>query len=105
MQRVIRLVLADSDSEMRRFESFSIGAGWCQALSDYSVDPKWDVHSQGARFSSGSALGPSHDGIRRMRRTNLPTRPCRKTYGRHRDSKRNRPIHMPLGATGPPGGG
>jgi hypothetical protein len=41
-------------------------------------------HSQGPRFSSGSALGPSHDGIRRMRRTNLPTRPCRKTYGRQR---------------------
>jgi hypothetical protein len=25
------------------FESFSIGAGWCQALSDYSVDMVWDV--------------------------------------------------------------
>jgi len=105
MQRVIRLVLADSDSEMRRFESFSIGAGWCQALSDYSVDPMWDVHSQGARFSSGSALGPSHDGIRRMRRTNLPTRPCRKTYGRHRDSKRTRLIHRPCGDITPPVGG
>jgi hypothetical protein len=27
-----------SGSQMQRFESFSIGAGWCQALSDYSVD-------------------------------------------------------------------
>ena len=45
-------------------------------------------HSQGPRFSSGSALWPSHDGIRRMRRTNLQRRPCRKTYGRHQDSKR-----------------
>ncbi len=25
------------DSAMQRFESFSIGAGWCQALSDCSV--------------------------------------------------------------------
>src|ERR1700704_5279303 len=60
---------------------------------------------QGARFSSGSALGPSHDGIRRMRRTNLPTRPCRKTYGRHKDSKRTRLIHRPCGDIAPPVGG
>src|SRR6266404_3796592 len=26
-----------------KFESFSIGAGWCQALSDCSVDLVWDV--------------------------------------------------------------
>ena len=90
---------------MHRFESFSIGAGWCQALSDYSVDPMWDVHSQGARFSSGSALRPSHDGIRRMRRTNLPRRPCRKIYGRHKDSKRTRLIHRPCGDMAPPVGG
>ena len=62
-------------------------------------------HSQGPRFSSGSALGPSHDGIRRMRRTNLPTRPCRKTYGRHKDSKRTRLIHRPCGDITPPVGG
>src|SRR5437879_2058375 len=68
--------------DISEFESFSIGAGWCQAPSDYSVDLVWDVHSQGARFSSGSALGPSHDGITRMRWTNLWRRPCRKTYGR-----------------------
>jgi hypothetical protein len=30
-------------SAMRGFESFSIGAGWCQALSDCSVDLIWDV--------------------------------------------------------------
>jgi hypothetical protein len=40
-------------------------------------------HSQGPRFSSGSALWPSHDGIRRMRWTNLTIRPCRKSYGRY----------------------
>src|SRR6266545_3118488 len=28
---------------IRQFESFSIGAGWCQALSDCSVDLVWDV--------------------------------------------------------------
>src|SRR5919201_96807 len=79
------------------FESFSIGAGWCQALSDCSVDPGFDVARRDARFSSGSALWPCHDGIRRMRRTNLTTRPCRKTYGRHQDSKRTRLIHRPCG--------
>ena len=91
--------------DISEFESFSIGAGWCQALSDCSVDLVWNVHSQGPRFSSGSALGPSHDGIRRMRRTNLPRRPCRKTYGRHKDSKRTRLIHRPCGDIAPPVGG
>ena len=62
-------------------------------------------HSQGPRFSSGSALWPSHDGIRRMRRTNLLTRPCRKTYGRNKDSKRTRLIHRPCGDIAPPVGG
>jgi len=62
-------------------------------------------HSQGPRFSSGSALGPSHDGIRRMRRTNLQRRPCHKTYGRHQDSKRTRLIHRPAGDIVPPVGG
>jgi hypothetical protein len=80
-------VLANSDSKMQRFESFSIGAGWCQALSDCSIDLVWDVQSQGPRFSSGSALGPSHDGIRRMRRTNLPTRPCRSQCRYRRQSR------------------
>src|SRR6266511_1981965 len=28
---------------IRQFESFSIGAGWCQALSDCSVDPGFDA--------------------------------------------------------------
>jgi hypothetical protein len=74
-------------------------------FSDCSVDPVWDVHSQGARFSSGSALGPSHDGITRMRRTNLRRRPCRKTSGRHKDSKRTRLIHRPCGDIAPPVGG
>jgi hypothetical protein len=40
-----------------------------------------------------------------MRRTNLPTRPCRKTYGRHKDSKRTRLIHRPCGDIAPPVGG
>ncbi len=62
-------------------------------------------HSQDPRFSSGSALWPSHDGIRRMRRTNLPRRPCRKTYGRHKDSKRTRLIHRRCGDIAPPVGG
>jgi hypothetical protein len=62
-------------------------------------------HSQGPRFSSGSALWPSHDGIRRMQRTNLQRRPCRKTYGRHQDSKRTRLIHRPCGDIAPPVGG
>jgi hypothetical protein len=99
-------VLANSASEIQRFESFSIGAGWCQALQTAPVDLVWDVHSQGPRFSSGLELGPSHDGIRRMRRTNLPTRPCRKTYGgRHKDSKRTRLIHRPCRDIAPPVGG
>ena len=66
-------IICDDISE---FESFSIGAGWCQAfrlLRRSGVG----CSSQGPRFSSGSALGPSHDGIRRMRRTNLRRRPCR----------------------------
>ena len=62
-------------------------------------------HSQGPRFSSGSTLWPSHDGIRRMRRTNLPRRPCRETCGRHKDSKRTRLIHRPCGDITPPVGG
>jgi hypothetical protein len=32
-----------------------------------------------------------------MRRTNLSTRPCRKTYGRNKDSKQTRLIHRPCG--------
>src|SRR5207245_3624443 len=57
------------------FESFSVGAGWCQALSECSVDLMWDV---------------TRRWIRRMRWTNLQRRPCRKTYGRHQDSNRTR---------------
>src|SRR5205823_6535712 len=63
----------------------------------------FDVARRDPRFSSGSALWPSHDGIRRMRRTNLTIRPCRKTYGRHQDSKRTRLIHRPCGDIAPPG--
>lgn len=98
--RPFKRIICDHISE---FESFSIGAGWCQALSDSSVDPSFDVARRDPRFSSGSALWPSHDGIRRMRRTNLTTRPCRKTYGRHQDSKRTRLIHRPCGDMAPPG--
>jgi hypothetical protein len=81
---------------MQKFESLSIGAGWCQALSDYSVD-RVGCSLAGSSLLFGIGLRPSHDGIRRMRRTNLPTRPCRKAYGRHRDSKRTRLIHRPCG--------
>ncbi len=62
-------------------------------------------HSQGPRFSSGSALWPSHDGIRRMRRTNLWTRPCRKTYGRNKDSNGLASSNRPCGDIAPPVGG
>jgi hypothetical protein len=91
-------------NDISEFESFSIGAGWCQALSDCSVDLVWDVPRR-VLASSGSALGPSHDGIMRMRRTNLRRRPCRKTYGRHKDSKRTRLILRPCGDIAPPVGG
>ena len=33
-------IICDDISE---FESFSIGTGWCQSLSDCSVDLMWDV--------------------------------------------------------------
>jgi hypothetical protein len=29
--------------DISEFEFFSIGAGWCQVLSDCSVDLMWDV--------------------------------------------------------------
>jgi hypothetical protein len=99
--RPFKGIICDDISE---FESFSIGAGGCQALSDCSVD-RCGMSLAGPRFSSGSAPGPSHDGIRRMRRTNLQRRPCRKTYGRHKDSKRTRPIHRPCADIAPPVGG
>ena len=51
-----RKVKTQADLRMPQFESFSIGAGWCQALSDCSVDGV-GCHSQG-HFSSGSALWP-----------------------------------------------
>jgi hypothetical protein len=70
--------------DISEFESFSIGAGWCQALSECSVDLMWDV---------------TRRWIRRMRWTNLQRRPCRKTYGRHQDSKRTRLIHRPAGTS------
>src|SRR6266403_473154 len=57
------------------------------------------------RRSSGSALWPSHDGIRRMRRTNLLTRPCRKTYGRNKDSNGLASSIVPAGDIAPPVGG
>jgi hypothetical protein len=34
-------------ARISEFESFSIGAGWCQALSDCSVDPGFRCRSQG----------------------------------------------------------
>jgi hypothetical protein len=32
---------AHLQSETRKFECFSIGAGWCQALSDFSIGAGW----------------------------------------------------------------
>ena len=43
---------------IRRFESFSIGAGWCQAAFRLLRRSDVGCHSQDPRFSSGSALGP-----------------------------------------------
>jgi hypothetical protein len=95
----------DSGKSVRSFKGIICAdiSESCQALSDCSVDPGFDVARRDPRFSSGSALWPSHDGIRRMRRTNLTIRPCRKTYGRHQDSKRTRLIHRPCGDIAPPG--
>jgi hypothetical protein len=49
-----------------------------------SLSRRWSYgcHSQGPRFSSGSAHRPSHDGLRRMWRTNLSQRACR--YRQHK---------------------
>jgi hypothetical protein len=43
---------------IRQFESFSIGAGWCQAAFRLLRQSDVGCHPQGPRFSSGSALGP-----------------------------------------------
>ncbi len=43
---------------------------WCQARQTFPPIWFW-CRSQGSGFSSGSALRPSHDGIRRMRRNDL----------------------------------
>ena len=96
---------ADFDSGMRRFESFSIGAGWCQALSDCSVDLVWDAtrrvlaslrdrHFGPPMMGSGGCGGPISRRVLAVR-----------LYGRHRDSKRTRLIHRPCGDIAPPVGG
>jgi hypothetical protein len=95
-------IICDDISE---FESFSIGAGWCQALSDCSVDPRFDITRRVLASLRDRHLGPPMMGIRRMRRTNLQRHPCRKTYGRHQDSKRTRLIHRPCGDIAPSVGG
>jgi len=92
-------------ANVSEFESFSIGAGWCQALSDCSVDPRFDITRRVLASLRDRHLGPPMMGIRRMRRTNLQRHPCRKTYGRHQDSKRTRLIHRPCGDIAPSVGG
>ncbi len=100
--RAFKGIICDDISE---FESFSIGAGWCQALSDCSVDPRFDITRRVLASLRDRHLGPPMMGIRRMRRTNLQRHPCRKTYGRHQDSKRTRLIHRPCGDIAPSVGG
>src|SRR6266700_8207305 len=62
------------------FETFSIGAGWCQALSDYSVDLVWDVtrrvlaslrdrHLGPPMMGSGGCGGPIYRGVLAIRLT------------------------------------
>jgi hypothetical protein len=62
------------------FESFSIGAGWCQALSDCSVNLMWDVtrrvraslrarHLGPPMMGSGGCGGPIYRGILAVRLT------------------------------------
>jgi hypothetical protein len=65
----------------------------------------FDVTRRVTRFSSGSALWPSHDWIRRMRRTNLSRRACRKTCGRSRIRNGLTSSIVPAGTSLPPIGG
>jgi hypothetical protein len=68
--------------DISEFESFSIGAGWCQALSDCSVDLVWDVPRRVLASLRDRHLGPPMMG-----------------------SKRTRLIHRPCGDIAPPVGG
>jgi hypothetical protein len=53
--RAFKGIICDVISE---FESFSIGAGWCQALSDCSVDLVWDVPRRVLASLRDRHLGP-----------------------------------------------
>jgi len=53
-----------------KFFPFSIGAGCCQARSDFSIDPVL-MSIAGSALLFGVGTGPSHDGIRRMGRNDL----------------------------------
>ena len=66
--------------DISEFESFSIGAGWCQALSDCSVNLMWDVtrrvraslrarHLGPPMMGSGGCGGPIYRGILAVRLT------------------------------------
>jgi hypothetical protein len=66
--------------DVSEFESFSIGAGWCQALSDCSVNLMWDVtrrvraslrarHLGPPMMGSGGCGGPIYRGILAVRLT------------------------------------
>jgi hypothetical protein len=91
--------------DISEFESFSIGAGWCQALSDCSVDLMWDVtrrvlaslrdrHFGPPIMGSGGCGGPIYRGVLAVRLT-----------AGIRDSKRTHLIHRPCGDIAPPVGG
>jgi hypothetical protein len=67
-------------ADVSEFESFSIGAGWCQALSDCSVNLTWDVtrrvraslrarHLGLPMMGSGGCGGPIYRGILAVRLT------------------------------------
>jgi hypothetical protein len=95
-------IICDDISE---FESFSIGAGWCQALSDCSVDLMWDVtrrvlaslrdrHFGPPIMGSGGCGGPIYRGVLAVGLTaGIRTR-----NGLHL-------IHRPCGDIAPPVGG
>src|SRR6266511_2937083 len=53
--RPFKGIICDDISE---FESFSIGAGWCQALSDCSVDPGFDATRRVLASLRDRHLGP-----------------------------------------------
>src|SRR3989442_4459492 len=69
--------------DISEFESFSIGAGLCQALSDCAVDLMWEVTRRGLAslldrhfgpplIGSGGCDGPIYQGVLALRITAVP---------------------------------